>query len=328
MAVVRGDRIGESVKLNSCSVEAQTFYAAFIAAVPDDFGRFRLSPVRIWVRMFPRREPTAANLRKTGRLVAELRSAKLFEVWTVDGVEFAEMTGWKPTGNLYHRTPEPIGSVHVHSKRCGTTAMARAREWGDAIALASLSILLSKVAVAEPEQKANRGGTEGGAEVEHPSRPSRPSPSSHNEQQTTSVARPPADAETVVVKVTWLTPYYDAWKERWGQESEPPAGEMAKYLHGPNGKLGPDELVARWKRFLAAADTSQWARPSRFVQGLGEWADRPLFPKRGRETDADLRGAAAAFRRHDAGSGLDQRDVPTLRRIPGQVDHRKPGGSS
>lgn len=35
MAVVRGDRIGESTALNSVSREAQTFYSAFVAAVPD-----------------------------------------------------------------------------------------------------------------------------------------------------------------------------------------------------------------------------------------------------------------------------------------------------
>lgn len=77
-------------------------------------------------------------------------------------------------------------------------------------------------------------------------------------------------------RATWLTRPGELWCARWGPESEPPWGEMGQALAKPRaafearGEL--DELWARWERFLAAAQTSQWARPWRFVQGLGEWA--------------------------------------------------------
>lgn len=73
---------------------------------------------------------------------------------------------------------------------------------------------------------------------------------------------------------TWLTPYIEAWHERWGAESAAPTGEMARSLKQAQTQLKGDvaETVARWRRFLAQAGSSQWARPARFVQGLGEWA--------------------------------------------------------
>lgn len=71
---------------------------------------------------------------------------------------------------------------------------------------------------------------------------------------------------------TWLTPYGGAWTERWGPESEPPWGELGQHLKRPHAQLGPEETLSRWRRFLAATEKSQWARPARFAQGLGEWA--------------------------------------------------------
>lgn len=53
---------------------------------------------------------------------------------------------------------------------------------------------------------------------------------------------------------------------------------MSAALKAAEAALGGncDECVLRWGRFLAAAESSQWSRPSRFLQGLGEWAqDRP-----------------------------------------------------
>ena len=73
-------------------------------------------------------------------------------------------------------------------------------------------------------------------------------------------------------KRTWLTPFGDAWSQRFGAESTPPWGEMAQHLKQPYAQLGGAELLARWVRFLAATERSQWARAARFVQGLGEWA--------------------------------------------------------
>ena len=72
MPVTRGDRISESEKLNRRSVEAQDFYAFLVARVPDDFGRFRCTPGHVAVKLYPRREPTPALIRRVKRLLDEL----------------------------------------------------------------------------------------------------------------------------------------------------------------------------------------------------------------------------------------------------------------
>ncbi len=79
---------------------------------------------------------------------------------------------------------------------------------------------------------------------------------------------------------TWLTPYCDAWHDRWGAESEPPIGEMLRPLAQAEKALKGDrmECVARWRRFLAQADSSLWSRPARFAQGLGEWGGTGVGP--------------------------------------------------
>jgi len=81
-------------------------------------------------------------------------------------------------------------------------------------------------------------------------------------------------------ETTWLTPYSDAWTDRWGAESSPPIGEMLRSLAEAEKKLGGDrmECVARWRRFLAQADSSLWSRPARFAQGLGEWGEKGVAP--------------------------------------------------
>jgi hypothetical protein len=132
MPIVRGDLIGESHRLNLRTVDAQDFYAALVASVPDDFGRFRLSAPHITLRMYPRREPTPALLRRVERLLKQLGEGELplWRSWEVDGVIFAELYAFKPTGNRYHRTPEPPGSEHAHQGACLSTAIHHARKWG------------------------------------------------------------------------------------------------------------------------------------------------------------------------------------------------------
>ena len=131
---------------------------------------------------------------------------------------------------------------------------------------------------------------------------------------------PPAESKAPTrfpkPKDTWLTAYCDAWKARWGEESDPPAGEMASALAKAEKALRGDrrECVTRWTRFLAQAQTSQWARPSRFAQGLGEWArDPPPGPasvKRGARLQAtpEQYAAADASRQAEAERVAKERD--------------------
>jgi hypothetical protein len=150
MPVTRGDRIGESRKLNRRSVQAQDFYALLVASVPDDFGRFRCVPAHVALKLYPRRDATPALVGRVRRLLAELEQPDetgdvLLRTWEVDGVRFAELTGWRPHGNRFHRTPEPPWSEHCHSGSCLGTAIARARDWGNSRLAETLSIQLKEI---------------------------------------------------------------------------------------------------------------------------------------------------------------------------------------
>lgn len=112
---------------------------------------------------------------------------------------------------------------------------------------------------------------------------------------------------------TWLTPYGSAWRERWGEESEPPWGELARELQGPHNKLGVADLAARWRRFLAAAERPEWARPARFRQGLGQWTQErtsgtalakngPVLPGRQSVGERQMDAAARFLARKGGGS--------------------------
>ncbi len=100
-------------------------------------------------------------------------------------------------------------------------------------------------------------------------------------ETSTGPAPQPGGKKALAAKATWLTPYADAWTERWGADSEPPIGEMLRPLGKARTRLGDADALERWRRFLKAADTSQWARPHRFLQGLGEWAPGATAKPRG-----------------------------------------------
>lgn len=180
MAIVKGDRIGESRRLNSRSIDAQTFYAHMVSVVPDDFGRFRLSAAHIFVRMYPRREPTPRDLKRVERMLSELGGgdAPLWKTWHVDGVTFAEFHNFEATGNQYHRTPEPPWSKHEHNGRCAKVAIARMREWGDSEGAQELSNWLNNLKVSGAERGKQRNPNTTRTRPEHSSPPSPPFPSS------------------------------------------------------------------------------------------------------------------------------------------------------
>lgn len=114
------------------------------------------------------------------------------------------------------------------------------------------------------------------------------------------------DEQPKLGRDTWLTPYGEAWRERWGPESEPPWGEMAAALGRPQGRGRQslhqrygDELVLWWRRFLQAEDRAEWARPVRFIQGLGQWS-----------------GSAGAARHKGRGNDVDEEVTNLIGRRP------------
>jgi hypothetical protein len=211
MGVVRGDRIGESRRLNRRSIEAQEFYALLIAAeVPDDFGRFRLSPAHVALRMYPRREPTQALLRRVKRLLSELGSGEdpLWSSWQIDGVEFAELSTGRPRGNRYHRTPEPPGSSHVHTGACLSTAVSRAVQWNPEPEAQRLSIQLKEL-----RSRKAAGTPLGGDHPSLPSPPFVPSPPTDSTETDSSSAAPPGEPDPIEAVVDEVL---GGWSERTG----------------------------------------------------------------------------------------------------------------
>lgn len=136
MPVVYGDELAENAALSRRSPQAQDFYTAMVARpVPDNFGRFRVSASHIALWLYPRREVTAAIRARLERLLRELGTGLdendvLWRTWVRDGVTFAEMATWRATGNVWHRTPEPPWSEHVHTVPCLPSAIRQARGWG------------------------------------------------------------------------------------------------------------------------------------------------------------------------------------------------------
>lgn len=71
---------------------------------------------------------------------------------------------------------------------------------------------------------------------------------------------------------TWLTPFGEAWKERWGVDSEPKWGQMGNAFEEPLKRLGESELLSRWRRYLAEKPEPDLAVPRNFISGLGHWS--------------------------------------------------------
>lgn len=129
MSLVRADRIAESRKLESCSLAGYLSYALFVAALRDDFGRFRFS-ARCALPVLAPRDRADLTEDVVRALLDEYLAVGLLKTWKQDGVTWAEWTGAVTRGNRFHRTPEPPWSEHVCSSRCAKTGRAMAKRWG------------------------------------------------------------------------------------------------------------------------------------------------------------------------------------------------------
>lgn len=69
-------------------------------------------------------------------------------------------------------------------------------------------------------------------------------------------------------RVTWLTPYWDAWIAAYG--GEPAGGTLARYLQPLDERHGTDTTLSAWRRYLAETEP-RFANPARFSQTFGSW---------------------------------------------------------
>lgn len=78
------------------------------------------------------------------------------------------------------------------------------------------------------------------------------------------------DGRRIDDKVTWLTPYFEAWKARFG--GEPDCGILARYLKPVEDATDPATGLARWNAYLTATE-AQYVSPKRFSETHGAYAE-------------------------------------------------------
>jgi len=69
-------------------------------------------------------------------------------------------------------------------------------------------------------------------------------------------------------RMTWLTPYFDAWRAQYG--ADPHAGKLSKFIRPVDKEFGPEYAVPRWTRYLAETE-AQFASPARWAETHGSW---------------------------------------------------------
>lgn len=240
------DSLWESDKLAQCSREASLAYP-WIFLVADDHGRFEYKARMVWKHAFSYR--TDVTVEDVALWLDEYWRVGLLVRYHLDGdlAYWYKFRGRKPSDRKKSDYADPEGLPVLTYSAATPPPPPR------------------HVAATPPP----RGGENPAPEIDQIR-------SRSEVDQIGKQAVPPVPPATTKKSnpPTWLTPYAEDWWERWGRESEPPFGEMASAFSKPLRELDRDDFRRRWVRFLAAAKTSQLARPVRFVQGLGEWADK------------------------------------------------------
>ena len=280
MSVVRADRIAESRKLESCSLAGYLSYAFFVAALRDDFGRFRYSARCALPVLAPRdRDDLTEDVVRS--LLEEYRAVGLLRTWEQDGVTWAEWTGAIPRGNRFHRTPEPPWSAHVCTPRCEKTGKSMAKRWGT-------------IRVAGPDTPGDGAGSPDVASGDRSgdARPSKALPSSPSSSSPSTTTEPPQPPS--------------AGAEGGAAAAPRTVEDLVAYAAR---RAGPAVADARWqraKRKQIRALLRSCGHPALVVEAL----DRDLSPPgRDRPPEAEVDPDPEADRIWDA----------ACRRIEGQV---------
>lgn len=92
---------------------------------------------------------------------------------------------------------------------------------------------------------------------------------------------------------TWLTPYAAAWKARFGGEM--PIGPAATALAPLRKEHGDEELLRRWKNYLAVA-SPEYVNPARFASTWARWDTAAIQPMRGKVGEVEAGNIVAEIR--------------------------------
>lgn len=85
------------------------------------------------------------------------------------------------------------------------------------------------------------------------------------------VLSPESRSSARVPRVTWLTPYHNAWAAVYG--GKPNGGQMAKALKPLHDEHGLDKTLAHFRNYLASTE-APYASPAKFAATFGAW-ERP-----------------------------------------------------
>lgn len=93
----------------------------------------------------------------------------------------------------------------------------------------------------------------------------------------TSAGDSPSSNENGVSRETWLTPYFDAWHDRFGKDAAFPAGQIAKALKDIHHRVGPAEVCRRFAHYLRVTK-AEYLNVPKFAATFGDWdpANEPM----------------------------------------------------
>lgn len=77
---------------------------------------------------------------------------------------------------------------------------------------------------------------------------------------------------TPKTKVSWLTPYWDAWKDAYG--GRPNGGMLSRVLKPVHDEHGEADVLRRWRYYLKETPAT-YVNVHRFVSTFGEWEPKP-----------------------------------------------------
>lgn len=240
----------------------------WIFLVADDHGRFEYKPRMVWKHAFAYRQDVTVE--DVAKWMDEYWREGLLVRYHIDGelAYWYKFRGRKPSERRPSEYADPKG-IPAFTYQGATSS----RVGGD-----------------EGATKGRRGGGKPAPEIEQ----SR----DRAEQNRSAAAGASGGLARTQPRATWLSRPGELWRARWGPESEPPWGEMGQAFAKPKAEFEArgalEDLWGRWELFLAAAQTSQFARPARFVQGLGEWGAQSRASPPGGKKSLDERAMDSA----------------------------------
>lgn len=149
------------------------------------------------------------------------------------------------------------------------------------------------------EIASEHAGVDADAYADAPCKKEKESEKDKEKESKKEIAAPLGQAHPLPFDLIHLEPYCIAWRERWGQESQPSPRAWNQSLAEAERLVGVPESIARWVRYLAAETAPKWCRADKFLEALGTFGKKAVAPARPLATEAG--GSLTADERKTAG---------------------------